>query len=419
MKNLIAQYGGLKKELYVLFVGRLVTAMGSFVWPILTFFLTAKLGISDGGATMLIATASILIMPAAILGGKLADKYSRKRIIIFFDCATFALYTLAALMPISYMSAVLIFFASVFQNIEAPAYDALYADFSASSQRDKAYSLSYLGFNLGYIVGASAAGLLFEHHVRLAFFLNGLAVIISTLLIGLFVNMKNAVTADAGDMQASYSEYEMPVDEKITVLQLLRDRKVVVWMLLLGCFASLPNNVLGVILPLQLKADMGEKGAAIFGYLNSLNGLVVIAFTPVLTALLRRFTEIPKAAASLLLYIAGVALFAINSFVGLLFVGMFIFTLGEVVNVLGTNPYTSRRVPASHRGRVGGIVSVLYALFGSLTQYMVSFVLIASNSNYRLVWQIIIGCGMAAVLMYGLLYAPDKKRFPLLYKKES
>ena len=72
MKQLITQYGGLKKEIYILFIGKLVTAMGSFVWPMLTFFLTTKLGLSDSTATLMIATASILSFPAALLGGKLA-----------------------------------------------------------------------------------------------------------------------------------------------------------------------------------------------------------------------------------------------------------------------------------------------------------------------------------------------------------
>ena len=83
MKQLITQYGGLKREIYILFIGRLVTAMGSFVWPILTFFLTTKLGLSDGAATLMIATASVFSFPAALLGGKLADRFSRKSIIIF------------------------------------------------------------------------------------------------------------------------------------------------------------------------------------------------------------------------------------------------------------------------------------------------------------------------------------------------
>ena len=78
MKKLITQYGGLKSEIYILFIGRLVTAMGSFVWPMLTFLLTTKLGFSDGTATLLIATAGLVSLPVALLGGKLADKFQRK-----------------------------------------------------------------------------------------------------------------------------------------------------------------------------------------------------------------------------------------------------------------------------------------------------------------------------------------------------
>ena len=52
MKQLIFQYRGLKKEIYILFIGRLVTAMGSFVWPMLTFFLTTKLGLSESATTV-------------------------------------------------------------------------------------------------------------------------------------------------------------------------------------------------------------------------------------------------------------------------------------------------------------------------------------------------------------------------------
>ena len=59
--------------------------MGSFVWPMLTFFLTTKLGITDYLTSFIIASMSLLALPAAILGGKLADKYDRKKIIVIFD----------------------------------------------------------------------------------------------------------------------------------------------------------------------------------------------------------------------------------------------------------------------------------------------------------------------------------------------
>ena len=417
MKQLVTQYAGLKREIYILFIGKLVTAMGSFVWPMLTFFLTTKLGLSDGMSTLLIATASVLSFPAALLGGKLADRFSRKSIIILFDCLTVSLYLLAAILPLTIGTAVLLFLAGLFQTIESPAYDALNADYSTSQQREKAYSLSYLGFNLGFIVGASVSGLLFENFLQLAFCVNGLAIFTSTVLIIFFVHRKNAISEDADALQQHYSEYEMPVDEKLSVLKVLKQRPVLIGMLLVGCFASMPSNLVGILLPLQLKDVMGQAGATLYGYLNSLNGFVVIVFTPILTILLKKLTEIPKTILGLLLFVAGIALFSLDTAASVLFVGMFVFTLGEVVTVLGSNPYTSRRIPASHRGRVGGISSVVYSVFSSLTQYLISFMLIATGSNYSLIWLVFIICGLVAAVLYGFLYMPDRRTFPKLYGK--
>ena len=417
MKQLITQYGGLKKEIYILFIGKLVTAMGSFVWPMLTFFLTTKLGLSDGTSTLIIATSSVLSFPAALLGGKLADRFSRKSIIILFDCMTVSLYLLAAVLPLTIGTAVLLFLAGLFQTIESPAYDALNADYSTSAQREKAYSLSYLGFNLGFIVGASVSGILFENFLRLAFCINGIAIFISTVLIIFFVHSKNAISEDASMQQERYSEYELPVDDKIPVLKILRQRPVLIGMLLVGCIASMPSNLVGILLPLQLKDSLGEAGATLYGYLNSLNGFVVIVFTPILTVLLKKLTEIPKTIIGLLLFVAGTALFSLETATLILFVGMFVFTLGEVVTVLGSNPYNSRRIPASHRGRVGGISSVVYSVFSSVTQYLISFMLMATGSNYRMIWMVFIVCGLVAAGLYGLMYGPDKRTFPKLYER--
>lgn len=73
--------------------------MGSFVWPMLTFLLTTKLGFSDGTATLLIATAGLVSLPVALLGGKLADKFQRKNVIIVFDILTVFMSLLAFLRP--------------------------------------------------------------------------------------------------------------------------------------------------------------------------------------------------------------------------------------------------------------------------------------------------------------------------------
>lgn len=101
----------------------------------------------------------------------------------------------------------------------------------------------------------------------------------------------------------------------------------------------------------------------------------------------------------------------------MLYAGIFVCTLGEVVAVLGTNPYASRRVPASHRGRVGGIGNVLYSVFQTLNQYLISFVLMAAEGQYHLLWLIFMGIGLVGIVLYALVCPLDRRSFPKLYVK--
>lgn len=418
MKKLLTQFLGLKKEIYILFAGKTVTAMGSFVWPMLTFFLTVKLGMESGTAALLIAGMTLLDLPASLWGGKITDRFPRKYVIIVFDLATFALYSLAALLPLGYHTVAIVFLAGLFQTLEAPAYDALNADFSTTEQRERAFSLSYLGYNLGFIIGAALAGILFAKNTNLAFFLNGFAIFLSTVLIFFFVDPKNAV-AETEEGEKALSVYEQPIKEDTPVLTVLRDRRVVLYMVFIGCFTTIPGSTIGMLLPLQLSEVYGDFGATLYGYLNSLNGLTVILLTPLLTMALRKLTEIPKTALGMLFFVGGMVFYLFDGWIPLLFIGMFIYTAGEVVSVLGLNPYASRRVPASHRGRVGGINNLIVSLFCSLTQFLISFLLTVTDNNFTLIWTAFSVVGLLTAAACRLVLGPDRRRFPLLYETKD
>ena len=45
--NIFSQYKGLRKENYILFIGRIVTNLGSMVWPVLTLILNQKMGLKQ------------------------------------------------------------------------------------------------------------------------------------------------------------------------------------------------------------------------------------------------------------------------------------------------------------------------------------------------------------------------------------
>ena len=149
--KLFGQYKGLRKELYVLFWGKAATNMGAMIWPMLTLILSNKLGMNAQEIATITITLGIIQFPVNLLGGKLADYCNKRNLILVCDLVTVLCYLIAAAIPVSMAQILLFFTASVFQTMENPSYDALVADLSKTEEREKAYSLIYLGMNLGIV----------------------------------------------------------------------------------------------------------------------------------------------------------------------------------------------------------------------------------------------------------------------------
>ena len=181
--NIFSQYRNLRKENYILFFGRIVTSMGAMIWPMLTLILSRKMGMSAGLIGILMALGTAGMFPANILGGKIADKYEKKMNIVYCDLVSVTAYIVCALIPLSMISVVLMFLAAFCQTMEQPSYSALIADLTETKDRERAYSLSYLGGNLGFVLSPTIAGILLENHLPLCFLISGISIGCSTALI--------------------------------------------------------------------------------------------------------------------------------------------------------------------------------------------------------------------------------------------
>ena len=180
--NLFSQYQDLPSQIYILFFGRIVTSLGSMVWPMLTMILNQKMGMSASEISQIIVLAGIIMIPAYLLGGKLADRFSKKRNIVLLDSLSIAFYIISAFLPLSITVIILIIAAAVFQSMEQPSYNALVADLTYTKDRERAYSMLYLGSNLGLILSPTISGFLFRNYLWLAFLISGIAIASSTIL---------------------------------------------------------------------------------------------------------------------------------------------------------------------------------------------------------------------------------------------
>ncbi len=408
--KLINQYKGLRKELYYLFIGRVITAMGSFVMPMLILILKRKLGFSPSEITIILTVFAAISLPATIIGGKLTDFIGRKKIIIIFDLITVAMFIISGLIPISFTTVILIMLGAFFAQIEAPAYDALIADFSLPKDREKAYSLGYLGWNLGFVLGPTLGGFLFEDHLGLSFIINGIATLATTIIIIFFIHEKNAISS--ADQQNELSEYEKG-EKKVSIINVLKKNKTIFYVLIVGSIAGAVYSAMTIMLPMAMEEVYLENGATYYGLASSFNGLVVIIFTPILTILIRRWKELSKMGLGVILFSLGLAFFFLINDLPFVFIGMFVFTIGEIVNTLGSSPYMTKRIPASHRGRIFSTRTIIAGLIGSISQLAIGFLL--EKYTYNNVFIIYIVLGLICGVIYWLLIKKDKGEYPKLY----
>ncbi len=409
--KVFTQYRGLPKSIYVIFFARVITSMGAFIWPVLTFIMSGKMGLSATQIGLFSASLGVLYLPAGIIGGKLSDRFSKKKIIIFFDSLSIMLFFACSFMEPNFIMLITFALAGLFAQVEAPAFDALFMEASKPNEREKVYSLSYLGMNLGLVFGATMGGLLYENHLNLAFVLDGLTTLTSTLLIIAFVK-----PIDLSDMKKEeINEYENDEELETSSFKILKERKSVLIVILLSVFTSFIYSQWSFSIPLYLSELFGDgEGAKLYGTIVSFNGLIVILFTPIFTSMLSKFKELQKMAIGVGLYSISYLIITNEPMKYMFFIMIAIFTFGEVINTIGSYPFISRRIPATHRGRISSYVSVAMSI-GYMCSQLIAGV-INDNLGYDATFVLMAVIGILYMIVVGINYKIDKKIFPKLYE---
>ncbi|MBQ3291265.1 MAG: MFS transporter [Mogibacterium sp.] len=405
---MLEQYKGLRKELYILAFGRLVTGLGSMVWPMMTLILSQKMNVGATEISWLLSAAMIIMAPAIYAGGKIADVRNKKMTIVVLDLVSVVCYGICAFIPMSWGTIFLIFIGSLCQNMENPAYNALTADISITADRDRAYSLQYLCANLGLVLSPTLAGLLFKNFLWVAFLINSMSILSSAILI--FFRVKD-IRPVAENTESSVYQKERRGE---SIRRILGDNKVVLMFIAVMSGYYAVYHMYVYLMPLDLAVLHGDSGAVIYGSVTSINCIVVVLFTPIITKLYGNRPEPERALAGITLMVAGFIMFYI--FIGSIpvyYISMTILTWGEIFAMTSESAYISRRVPSSHRGQINGAFTVIRTLLGSAFQLIIGAVYGSSGSSAA--WIAVFAAGAFFILIAALMRSQDKKEYPNLY----
>jgi MFS family permease len=353
----IAPYKKLPKEIYVIFICRIINSMGTFVFPLLSLILTQKIGftkVQAGGFVSLLAIAQV---PSMLIGGKLADSIGRKKIIIIFQTLGALCYIMCGLIGPSMSMAYIIVLASSLYAMARPAYDAVSADLTTPDNRRNSYSLLYMGWNIGFAIAPAVGGLLFKNHLPMLFIGDAVSTFISTVLFAVYIK---ETRKQKENMPEAVNVLEQ--HEEGSVFKVLFKRRILLYYALIMFIYEFTYAQWGFTLPLQMGDVFGSDGARLYGLVAGLNGIIVIVFTPLVTLCIKRVRPLKAIAFGGGLYALTFSLLCFKTHLAVYFAFIFIMTIGEVMISINNGTFIANHTPASHRGRINSILPIIIGI---------------------------------------------------------
>ncbi|HEV3188961.1 MAG TPA: MFS transporter [Polyangiaceae bacterium] len=346
MKSVVlAFWGGLPSQFWLLWTGILINRIGGFVLPLLALYLSRR-GLSPEQVGFTVALFGVGNVAGSQMGGILADRIGRRRMLLLGLC-TGALSMLAlgfAERPVAI--AVCTLTLGLFGDSHRPAMQAMVADLVSPADRARAYGLVYWALNFGFAVAVMLAGLL----VKVSYWL-------------LFVGDATGTLAYAAVVLLALKESRpLAVAERASVrstLAPLRDQAFLAfWILSLATGGMFLQTF--VSLPLAMKSD--GLSPATFGRVLAINGILIVLVQPWAAPLLARLRRSVVMAGGATLIGIGLGATALAHGPGAYSLTVVIWSFGEIALLPTSAAVIADLAPANLRGTYQGAYNLAWAI---------------------------------------------------------
>ncbi len=401
LKRVFSPYVNLNKNIYLIGVARFINALGTLIFPFITLILKEKIGLSEGRVGLYLAIGGLVFVPASIIGGKLSDKFGRKKIIFIGDFLVIVFYSICFFMPVNMTMIWLLFIASFFGGIIMPSYDAMVSDIATEEERARSYSFLYYMFNLGFAFAMFLGGKLFNNYLHYMFLIDAITALLALIIVMVFVE----------DVYRTNIISKVENEDKLkeSILSILNKNRIVVLFSFSMIGLSLLFSQWNFLVPIQSVDYFGdEKGSIIYGNIGVINGITVVIFTTFVTKFFKDIREIINIILALVIAMIGFSLFAYTESSYAFYLGTFLFTIGEILETISVLPFIMKYTPETHRGRMAGVFPVIMGI-GFLAGPVLSGQL-KEQYSYTFTWQVfLIAAALSIVLLFVVLLL-DKKR---------
>jgi MFS family permease len=387
-------FDGFDRRVWILFYGRIVQATGfSMALPFVALYLNGQLGVSMTEVGLVLLVSSAIGATGNIVGGEIADKFGRKRIMGLALGGRAVMMVLIAAV-IAYVSgyliiAVMITISSFMGSMFEPASNAMVADIVPSGRRLDAYGLLRIGANLGWALGPMIGGLLAMFSFSFLFLLGGIAtgVVASFLLVML---SESRVPGQAHERFRVRDVVDITKNRQFAAFCVISLFLFIMFGQMSSTFAVYSENQVHI-------------STAQVGYLYAINGMLVVFLQFPIARLISRYRMSTVIAVGSLFYAIGYGLVGLAPDFLFLSLCLFIVTMGEMTVSPSSMNLVANMSPENERGRYMGFYG-LFSSYGFAAGPFVGGVLMdLLIGSPVLLWISIAWFGVVAMIGYLLL----------------
>ncbi|RKS27225.1 putative MFS family arabinose efflux permease [Pseudomonas sp. WPR_5_2] len=331
--------------------------------PLLTLFLSNKLGLNQQDVGLLLGIAVFIATLLALYGGYIIDRLEKRRLLILAMLSSAIGFVLLTFAENLYLTTVTLVITETASALFLIGSKAILSENLPISQRAKAFSLRYTLTNVGYATGPML-GVVIAGYYPIAPFLIAGAIAFFSIFLMIGIPKNSAQTPAIGQPQSFFK----------TLVTLKNDRTLI--MFTGGCLLStVVHGRYTLYLSQYLLVTHDSKRALdIMAALLACNAISVILLQYQIGRFLNREKLRYWIAGGTSLFILGMIGFSLADSMVSWCVAMFVFTLGEMIIYPAEFLFVDTLAPEELRGSYYGAQN-LAALGGALSPVICGFLL--------------------------------------------
>ncbi|MFX1567274.1 MAG: MDR family MFS transporter [Promethearchaeota archaeon] len=321
--NIKSTYREYPRAFKVLTLATFIDMLGSFLlYPFFSLYITSRFGVGMIEVGFLLSINSVGNMIGGMFGGALADKYGRRKMILFGLIVSGIGSVLLGLVDNLYVFYMLAAFLGLVGSFGGPARQAMVVDLLPKEKQTEGFGIQRVAFNLSAVIGPLLGGFLASHSYMLLFILDAISSIITAFIV-------YAVIPETKPQKLDDEPEETMVKTLIGYKEVLKDWKYMLFLLV---------SAITVLVYMQMNSTLAvflrdyhafpEQG---FGLLLSMNAAMVVFFQFWITRKISKYAPMKVMAFGTIFLMIGFGMYGFIAEPYLFFVAMAIITIGEMI----------------------------------------------------------------------------------------